>query len=62
MLAVAQLKKYKKAVEEMEIKMESKNAQLEELQRSLRRDWTNVSHLSGVSIFFKVLHGFYQSN
>lgn len=52
MQAVAQLERYKETVKVKEMKIKSKDSELKVLQQSLQRDWTNVSHLSVVSIFF----------
>lgn len=47
---IPDVEKYRNAAEQKEKIIKSKDSQLKELQRSLKRDWMNVSHLSNVSI------------
>lgn len=62
LLVKSQLEKYKKVVKEMETKIKSKDSQIKELQRSIRRGGIHVSHLSDVSIpFFRSSNHFSKS-
>lgn len=47
---IPDVEKYRNSAEQKEKIIKSKDSQLKELQRSLKRNWINVSHLSDVSI------------
>lgn len=48
---IPHVEKYRHSAEQKEKVIKSKDSQLKELQRNLKRNWINVSHLSDVSIF-----------